>query len=122
PANTVEIAYTVMGDANLDRVVNLSDAIQLQKNWNTSGTPSWDSGNFNYDAVIDGTDALTLGRNYNNTASGSVAPAATLAAVSNDGSTVVTNDSNDGSLTDTSTILRAKRKARIVIDRMGAGR
>jgi len=47
PANTVEVRYTVMGDANLDRVVNSTDAIQMTRNYGASGTPAWDLGNFN---------------------------------------------------------------------------
>jgi hypothetical protein len=75
PSTTVELRYTVLGDANLDRTVDISDALRLQANWNTAGTPAWDRGNFNFDAAIDAGDALLLGRNYGGTASGSVATA-----------------------------------------------
>ncbi len=73
PANTIEIRYTVAGDTNLDRVVNLADAARMQSNFNTSGFPSWDRGNFNYDNSINSTDAVLLVRNYNAVATGSVA-------------------------------------------------
>ncbi|HEY8748037.1 MAG TPA: FG-GAP-like repeat-containing protein, partial [Tepidisphaeraceae bacterium] len=75
PANTIELLYTAMGDANLDRVVNMNDALRLQANWNATGAPAWDRGNFNFDAIVDSTDAITLARNYGSTATGSVAPA-----------------------------------------------
>jgi hypothetical protein len=76
PANTIEVRYTVAGDANLDRAVDYGDALILQAHYNASGTPAWDTGNFNYDSIIDSTDALLLARNYTITATGSVTPAA----------------------------------------------
>jgi len=84
-ANTVEIRYTVEGDANLDRVVDFSDALLLQAHFNAGGSPAWDNGNFNYDTIIDASDAIVLARNYTITAGGSVTAAVNAAATAGDG-------------------------------------
>jgi hypothetical protein len=82
PANTVEIRYTVMGDANLDRVVNSTDAVLMARNYLGVGKSAWDLGNFNYDTTINLSDATILQKNFNATATGSVTAAvAGLAAV-----------------------------------------
>ncbi|HEY8750505.1 MAG TPA: choice-of-anchor Q domain-containing protein [Tepidisphaeraceae bacterium] len=65
PANTVELRYTVMGDANLDGVVNALDAVQMARNYMIAGRSAWDLGNFNYDSVIDISDAMILQKNFN---------------------------------------------------------
>jgi hypothetical protein len=70
PTNTVEIRYTLMGDANLDRVVNGTDAVALGRNYLTAGKTAWDLGNFNYDSTINVADAAFLQKNYNATVSG----------------------------------------------------
>jgi len=75
PLNTVEVRYTVMGDANLDRVVNSTDAVQMARNYNNSINPAWDQGNFNYDASVNMADAVLLQKNFNATASGAAAAA-----------------------------------------------
>jgi len=77
PPNTVEVRYTVMGDANLDRVVNSQDATVMGRNYMVAGKAAWDSGNFNYDSAVNMIDANILQRNFNTTATGSVV-AATL--------------------------------------------
>jgi parallel beta-helix repeat protein len=76
PINTVEIRFTVMGDANLDRVVNVTDALLMTRNWNASGAVGWDRGDFNFDGVVNLGDAGLLQKNWNSTATGSVSAAA----------------------------------------------
>ena len=76
PANSIEICYTIAGDANLDRVVDYNDALLLQACFGSTGTPAWDAGNFNYDGSIDALDGITLSRNFGNVASGSSMEAA----------------------------------------------
>jgi len=76
PANTVEVRYTVMGDANLDRVVNSGDAVILGRNYLVPGRTNWDQGNFNYDTTINSADSALLQKNWNASATGSVSPAA----------------------------------------------
>src|SRR5581483_769534 len=58
PANTVELRYTLVGDTNLDRAVNSTDAITMARNYLIAGKTNWDQGNFNYDNTIDYADAL----------------------------------------------------------------
>jgi hypothetical protein len=80
PANTVEIRYTVVGDANLDGVVDSADAITMGRNYLIAGRSAWDLGNFNYDNTIDYGDALILQKNFNVVAT-LTSPAATGGAV-----------------------------------------
>jgi hypothetical protein len=107
PANTVEVRYTVSGDANLDRVVNLLDANLLRAHFGASGTPAWDAGNFNYDSVIDSGDAITLARNYELTATGSVAPAAAPAG-DGSGQEILLGRSTTITRTDPRSVLKGK--------------
>ncbi|HXE53860.1 MAG TPA: dockerin type I domain-containing protein, partial [Tepidisphaeraceae bacterium] len=82
-ANSIELKFTKMGDANLDGAVNLSDLLALTRNF---GKPaSWDTGDFNSDGTTNLADFLTLTRNFGQSlatasiASGyASAPAATL--------------------------------------------
>jgi phosphatidylinositol-3-phosphatase len=73
PANlasgTIEIAYTLLGDANLDGVVNGIDFGILAANFN-KGVTGWDDGDFNYDNVVNGIDFGELAANFNKGASG----------------------------------------------------
>jgi fibronectin-binding autotransporter adhesin len=73
PANlssgTLEIKYTLLGDANLDGVVNGIDFGILAANFN-KGVSRWDQGDFNYDNVVNGIDFGELAANFNKGASG----------------------------------------------------
>jgi len=115
PVNTVELRFTVMGDANLDRIVDINDAMRLQANYNTTGSPAWDRGNFNFDTTVDSNDALLMTRNYGVTATGSVEPAtsstSTALAATNAGSTVnsTTSSTGDDQQTSTSKNRRSKK-------------
>ncbi len=75
PANTIELRYTLMGDTNLDRIVNSTDSITTARNYLAAGKTAWDLGNFNYDSTIDMSDATLLQKNFNATATGSAQPA-----------------------------------------------
>jgi hypothetical protein len=85
PANTVEIRYTLMGDSNLDRTVNGSDALALGRNYLIPGKTAWDLGNFNYDSTINLADAAFLQKNYNAIVTGSVLPAVSAPASATSG-------------------------------------
>jgi hypothetical protein len=74
PTFTIELRYTRMGDANLDRTVNSADAIVMARNYVTTANPTWDQGNFNFDSTVNFADATILQKNYNLTATGSVVP------------------------------------------------
>jgi subtilase family serine protease len=67
PANTVEVRYTALGDANLDRTVNSTDAVLMTRNYMIVGATAWDQGNFNYDSAVNFTDAQLLQKNFNTT-------------------------------------------------------
>ena len=68
-AGTIEIKYTLLGDANLSGVVDGTDFAILAANFN-KGVSRWDQGDFNYDNVVDGTDFGDLAANFNKGASG----------------------------------------------------
>jgi len=66
---TLEIKYTLLGDANLDGVVNGIDFGILAANFN-KGVNGWEQGDFNYDNVVNGIDFGELAANFNKGASG----------------------------------------------------
>jgi len=104
PANSVEIRYTVMGDTNLDRVVNSIDGIQMTRNYLIAGRTAWDLGNFNYDSTINLTDAQILQKNYNLIASPTVVSTTTGTGSSTTGtSTPITPQSPTTPVTPPST-------------------
>jgi hypothetical protein len=68
PANlsvqTIEIKYTLQGDANIDGAVNGVDFGIVSANFNKSVT-AWDQGDFTYDAIVNGVDFGQLSANFN---------------------------------------------------------
>jgi autotransporter-associated beta strand protein len=74
-SGTIEVAYTLLGDANLSGVVDGTDFGIVAANFN-KGVTGWDQGDFNYDNVVDGTDFGDLASNFNKGASGAAAVAA----------------------------------------------
>jgi len=80
----IEVKYTLLGDANLDGLVNGSDFNLLSANFNQSIT-GWDQGDFNYDGRVNIADFNKLSANFNqgvNIAAVANAPAAVPAVVS----------------------------------------
>jgi autotransporter-associated beta strand protein len=75
PSGTIEIKYTLLGDANLSGVVDGTDFGIVAANFN-KGVSSWDQGDFNYDNVVDGTDFGDLASNFNKGASSAASWAA----------------------------------------------
>ena len=65
----IEIKYTLLGDANLDGLVNGSDFNILAANFNQSVT-GWDQGDFNYDGLVNASDFNELAANFNEAVSG----------------------------------------------------
>jgi autotransporter-associated beta strand protein len=59
----IEIKYTLLGDANLDGVVNGSDFSILAANFGTGAT-NWDQGNFLYGSSVNGSDFSALAANF----------------------------------------------------------
>jgi hypothetical protein len=60
---TIKIMYTLLGDANLDGLVNGSDFNILAANFNQSVT-GWDQGDFNYDGLVNAADFNDLAANF----------------------------------------------------------
>jgi hypothetical protein len=80
PSGTIEIMYTLYGDANLDGKVNGADFAIMAANFNQGGA-SWDEGDFNYDGDVNGADFTLLANNFNQAANQSAIGAADLAAL-----------------------------------------
>jgi hypothetical protein len=116
PANTVELRFTVMGDANLDRIVDMNDATRLQANYNTTGSPAWDGGNFNFDTTVDSADALLMTRNYGVIANGSAQPAtastSTVLAATHAASSVKPTSSSGPPITENDASTRKNQRTR----------
>jgi hypothetical protein len=62
-ADSVIVAYTLAGDANLDRTVDIGDFALLAANFNTPA--AWNDGDFNYDGVADIGDFALLASKFN---------------------------------------------------------
>jgi autotransporter-associated beta strand protein len=71
-SGTIEIKYTLLGDANLSGVVDGTDFGIVAANFN-KGVSGWDQGDFNYNNVVDGTDFGFLAANFNKGAAGAAA-------------------------------------------------
>jgi hypothetical protein len=69
PSGTIEVAYTILGDADLNYIVNGIDFGILAANFNKS-VSRWDQGDFNYDNIVNGIDFADLAANFNKGASG----------------------------------------------------
>jgi len=81
PSGEIEIAYTLLGDANLDYKVNGADFTLMAANFNDSVARGWDKGDFNYSGAVNGDDFVLLADNFNQFASQSAVSAADLAAL-----------------------------------------
>jgi autotransporter-associated beta strand protein len=68
-SRTIEVAYALLGDVNLDGTVNGVDFGVLAANFN-QGVSRWDQGDFNYDNAVNGVDFGFLAANFNRGASG----------------------------------------------------
>jgi len=65
----IEVMYTLLGDANLDGIVNAADFTILAANFNQTVT-AWDQGDFNYDGLVNAADFTDLAANFNQSVSG----------------------------------------------------
>lgn len=66
-AGQVLIKFTLIGDANLDGTVNLTDLLALLNNYGQT-SEDWSDGDFNYDGTVNLTDLLALLNNYGQSA------------------------------------------------------
>ena len=75
--NAILIAYTYLGDANLDGKVDGSDYSRID-NGLLMHLSGWVNGDFNYDGVVDGSDYTLMDNAYNNQGAPGFAPAAII--------------------------------------------
>jgi hypothetical protein len=76
----IEIRYTLLGDANLDGVVNGSDFSILASDFGMGDT-RWDQGDFNYGTSVNGTDFTDLAANFGQGIAGITVSASDIAAL-----------------------------------------
>lgn len=62
-ATAILVRHTLLGDANLDRLVNIADFSVLAANFNVAGP--WGRGDFNYDGSVGIADFSLLAANFN---------------------------------------------------------
>jgi fibronectin-binding autotransporter adhesin len=62
-SSEIELKYTLLGDVNLDGVVNGSDFSILAANFG-QGSTNWDQGNFFYTSSVNGSDFAALALNF----------------------------------------------------------
>jgi hypothetical protein len=82
PLGTIEVMYTLLGDANLDGIVSGADFTILATNIGRSVT-GWDKADFNYDGIVSGADFTALVANLGKQANGAAVelPASDYAAI-----------------------------------------
>ena len=68
------VRYTLYGDSNLDRTVNVTDLGSLATNWQLTSR-RWNQGDFNYDHTVDVTDLGRLATNWQLSAPAPALPA-----------------------------------------------
>ena len=75
PAGTIELKYTLYGDATLSGSVGFNDFTRLTQHWGQSTGGAWDTGDFNYDGSVNLQDFTLLSRTYNTSLGSQAAPA-----------------------------------------------
>jgi hypothetical protein len=63
-STAVVVDLTIVGDANLDGTVNLTDLITLTANYNATSGMQWIQGDFNYDGAVNAVDLFLQTSNY----------------------------------------------------------
>jgi len=88
--NSIELMYTLYGDANLSQSVNSLDLQSLLNHFNQAG--GWTSGDFNYTNTVNSLDLQALLNAFNQTL-GSQAPVPTVTAATKTASTISSTSS-----------------------------
>jgi len=65
--NSLLVTRAVIGDGNLDNVVNFADFVILSNNYGATN-PRWSQGDYNGDGVVNFADFVQLSNNYGQTA------------------------------------------------------
>jgi len=73
--NAILVAYTYVGDANLDGKIDGSDYSRIDSGFLMHLT-GWANGDFNYDGVVDGSDYTLIDNAYNTQGQAGANPAA----------------------------------------------
>jgi alpha-L-arabinofuranosidase len=98
-SHSIAIAYTLLGDADLNGVVNGIDFGILAANFNKSVT-GWDQGDFNYDGIVNGIDFSLMSANFNKAAStGSAATTSSTDTTASSSSGTTTSGSTPKNIT-----------------------
>ena len=66
PSGEIEIMFTLLGDANLDGIVNAEDFTPFSHNLGQPG--GWDQGDFNYDGTVNAEDFTSFSHNIGQSA------------------------------------------------------
>ena len=103
-SGTIEIKYTLLGDADLNGIVNGIDFGILSANFN-KGITGWDEGDFDYNNIVNGLDFGDLSANFNKGAN----IAAAVPVVSSPITTIAPTDPNQSPATK---VLKQKTPAR----------
>ncbi len=99
PAGEIKIMYTLLGDANLDGMVNAEDFTLFSHNRGLSGM-MWDDGDFNYDGTMNSEDFTLLSDN-SGVAAQIATPLMQAPPVVTAASTIVTTGSTDNDILST---------------------
>ena len=78
PSGEIEIMFTLLGDANLDGIVNSEDFTPFSQHLGQNG--SWDAGDFNYDGTVNAEDFTPFSINLGQTASEAAAAGGLISA------------------------------------------
>jgi hypothetical protein len=92
PGNTIDVQYTLLGDANLDGVVNGVDFGIVAANFNKS-VNRWDQGDFNYDGADNGIDFADVSMNFDKSVGSTAAVTATTTTTVTSGPTTTSGSS-----------------------------
>jgi hypothetical protein len=76
PAGQEEVRFTLLGDTNLDGVVNVSDLANLAANFGVTSGAVWINGDMDYNGNVNVADLADLSANF-----GSALPATAVAAL-----------------------------------------